>query len=283
MVLPGDYVMGEVTLAKDGVNWRFMNGAKVVSASGAVSHFLVGPGMSFKVTGWGRFDCSASYHVLEFASDADGTVEFECKAMTSKYHETIWKRNGSAIITADLIHSALSAVVNLDGDMKVEAGAILSDYYTGVYAVSGNVGIKARSIISGSASAVQCVGPAQLDIEAGEISSPSGGGAAAVLDTRSVELGAGEGILTIRNARLFSGSITIVFSGMITGDPPEPVGTPPQLRLWNCFLKEYSGTIFSYGGYWNVYTHGYCTCNQMADSPEFTIVGAPLLEEPTLE
>src|SRR5262245_43472581 len=84
IVMPGTY--DETDLAKDGVNWHFMNGAKV-AYTGSISSqlFLVNSSMTFKVTGYGGFThngTTGSKSVLA-VSNGSSNVTFKCLSMSA--------------------------------------------------------------------------------------------------------------------------------------------------------------------------------------------------------
>ncbi len=73
VVLPGTY--NEDTLFKDGVNWHFMNGAKVIGLVSSQHLFSVETAAISRITGFGEFEAASSACVLA-VNDPDADIFF---------------------------------------------------------------------------------------------------------------------------------------------------------------------------------------------------------------
>ncbi len=178
VVLPGYYDQTIINLAKNGVNWHFMNGVTItpngVSASAV---FDVSSSMSFNVTGHAVIQNAISgKRILNVTSGATSSiVHFSCYSMASDAEavkidgssntvlveaESASSDNASAVYTiAGTVISRIKTLSTLFGApaLQVDGGnvKVFSDVLVGVLVKGGTTFIKASVIGSSGSHAVE--------------------------------------------------------------------------------------------------------------------------------
>jgi hypothetical protein len=156
MVMPGTY--NENGLVKNGVNWHFLNGAKVIytGAAGGAIFGPVGAAVSFAVTGQG-----------EFGNEATGG---DSLVLYSSYSAD------SIVFEARKAYSNNSNALQLSGAVVVRSGELKSVNATTVYLNSGSsTTIRADKITSSGSHAIEIHGGTH-DIDAVRITATGAAG-----------------------------------------------------------------------------------------------------------
>jgi hypothetical protein len=153
MVLLGTYTTDQ-QLAKNGVNWHFINGAVVNnSVSPYPSLFLVNAAMTFKVTGAGYF-FAASQHVLE-VTDSSAVVHFQGRDLYAAASAISMTSGSSVFVEADWITGdEASAIYISGGTLNVRARQISSEQLHGMQIAGGTVDVDAFQIRSNAAKGI---------------------------------------------------------------------------------------------------------------------------------
>src|SRR5713226_1305170 len=147
IVMPGTY--NERDLAKNGVNWHFLNGAIINYNGGNGALFDVPTVMTFNVTGDGLLNntsASGSNYVLNVTSGS--TITFKCLKMTAP-NACIHVTNGNVLVQADSAYSNNDLCVDISGGTMMLRIRTITGYGShGVNISGGTVEIEAFHIIS---------------------------------------------------------------------------------------------------------------------------------------
>lgn len=133
VVYPGAYT--SAALGKDGVNWYFMPGANVAFSSG--NGFVASTAMTFKVRGYGNFNCTLGSARFVWTDNAGANIDIECDSITAN---VIRFSNGTARIKANSINIllnilALGGTSTVIGDIFSSTASQLVDHTGGTIAI----------------------------------------------------------------------------------------------------------------------------------------------------
>jgi hypothetical protein len=133
LVYPGAYT--STALGKDGVNWYFVPGASVTFSSG--NGFVAATAMTFKVRGYGNFNCTAGSARFVWTDNAGANVDIECDTITAN---AIRFNNGTARVKANSINILLNILAfggtsTVIGDIFSSTASWLVDHTGGTIAI----------------------------------------------------------------------------------------------------------------------------------------------------
>lgn len=171
MVLPGTY--NEKNLLKNGVNWHFLPGAKVIYSGTAAGGIFdtsgdgngTDGGVISMITGWGEFQITEPTTAGHVVYSAAGYSELfiEAKKMVS-YNSACVKRTDSGgilnIQVMEGIDSSTGRVVEIGGGTQtfIRAYRLYTSGGAGLYVSAGSVILEAQFISSSADSAVSIAG-----------------------------------------------------------------------------------------------------------------------------
>jgi hypothetical protein len=133
VVRPGAYT--SAPLGKNGVNWYFVPGASVTFSSG--NGFVAATAMTFKVRGYGNFNCTAGSARFVWTDNAGANVDIECDTITAN---VIRFNNGTARVKANSINILLNILAfggtsTVIGDIFSSTASWLVDHTGGTIAI----------------------------------------------------------------------------------------------------------------------------------------------------
>lgn len=133
LVYPGSYT--STALGKDGVNWYFMPGANVAFSSG--NGFVASTAMTFKVRGYGNFNCTLGSARFVWTDNAGANIDIECDLITAN---VIRFSNGTARIKANSINILLNILAfggtsTVIGDIFSSTASQLVDHTGGTIVI----------------------------------------------------------------------------------------------------------------------------------------------------
>lgn len=282
VVLPGIY--HDQNLAKAGVNWHFMNGAKVEGVStddwqnpDDSALFDVQENARMVISGEGEFDSGDCKTVLA-VTEGGADVTFRGRRLVASTWGVRVTADSEVHVAVDYLASNEGSCLDVrDGVVHVEARELVALTVAGIalyFQSAGEAHVKA-SKIRGNQAGIYCVGGVNVEVEAFECEAP--GSPVVVTSENGVD-----GIVTIRNTRLVAPSddqypAVEILQGFTT--------TPPKVRLWNCFLKTYGGadSVINRGSSKAfVGLYGKCTATNSYDDAKVGLVGG-IWEEANLD
>ena len=228
IVLPATYV--EWDLAKNGVNWHFLIGARVDPGVSATTSLFASSGGNYAVTGYGEFTISGAGKSV--VSGTFNDVTFKCIKMTANSSAgciDVGASSGLLSVECDLAQSVGICANIVSGTNTLKIRDISSTGNSAVYSSGGTTEIEAFRIKSTGGAGVFFTG-GTLTVAAVEISSS----VTYAVDYENSTLA----VCTIIGARLVStlasSSGRAVYLGMYTS------ANTNALRLSRCVLVPYA-------------------------------------------
>ena len=174
VVLPGIY--NEKNLAKNGVNWHFVNGATVAysgtEVGGVFDSGRVGGACAFRVTGHGVFTVLSEPSPSAVIKSAFGADAFTIECERIEGLGSALDVAGTVVLRCSELHSASATCVRSfnPANLTIDAGLIRSMGGHGIEVAGGSVEIEARRIVSSAGKGVRFLS-GTLELTAREITS----------------------------------------------------------------------------------------------------------------